>query len=100
MGLVVICQLTDIIAWITKNTKDTIVGGAFLFLFLFLFMNMSGSQDAIALVQIGTVNWKTLISNISVYMPIGCSYATIGFVITLGLAIGSSFVIQKLHRSF
>ncbi len=100
VGLLVIFQLTDIIALITKNTKDTMVGGAFLFLFLFLFTSMVETGNAVALIQIGIVNWKTLISNISVYMPIGCSYATIGFGITLAVAVGSTFVLKKLHRSF
>jgi len=100
VGLLIIFQFTDIIAKITKNTKDTMVGGAFLFLFLFLFTSMVETGDAIALIQIGIVNWKTLISNIAVYMPIGCSYATIGFGISLCVLIGSSLLLRKLHRKF
>ena len=100
VGLLVIFQLTDLIAWITKNTKDTMVGGAFLFLFLFLFTSMVETGDSVALIQIGIVNWKTLISNISVYMPMGSSYATLGFGISLAVLTGSSFFLQRLHRRF
>ena len=45
-------------------------------------------------------NFKTLISNIAVYMPIGCSYATIGFGISLCVLIGNSLLLRKLHRKF
>lgn len=87
LGLWILCQIADGVALKMKNMKDAVIGGMFFFLSCYLLTSAFEGSCILSCIQVGVVNWKNVIAEITYCMAFGVNYYTIGLAILVLLAI-------------